>query len=115
MTIVEAAERLGVSPRTIRRWIHAGRLKSRMVPGPYGVQHDLSEEAIGQMQTALAVVTRSESVDVHTLASAIVEALATRDQETAAAIERLASEVSQLREAIEQRDQVKRRRWPWSK
>lgn len=35
-SVHEAAARLGVHPKTIRRWIHAGQLPATQAPGPYG-------------------------------------------------------------------------------
>ena len=40
LTVPEAAERTGRHPETIRRWIRAGRLRSRKV----GTQHVIEEE-----------------------------------------------------------------------
>jgi len=36
MTVAEAAESVGVHPQTIINAIHAGKLKAKLVPGPYG-------------------------------------------------------------------------------
>lgn len=35
----KAAAHLGVSTRTLRRWIKAGKLGARLEPGPYGRQY----------------------------------------------------------------------------
>ena len=47
MTISQAAEKLGVSTRTIRRHIKAGKIKAELVSGPFGDEyriHDLPME-----------------------------------------------------------------------
>jgi len=39
MTISQAAEQLGVSTRTIRRHIKAGKIKAELVSGPFGDEY----------------------------------------------------------------------------
>jgi MerR family copper efflux transcriptional regulator len=51
LTIAEAATSLGVSTRTIRRFIKAGKIKADLVPGQYGEEyriHELPPELKGQ-------------------------------------------------------------------
>lgn len=95
----------------MRRWIANGRLAATKTDGPYGQQYDVATEDVQAVQAGLAVVTRTQPVDLHTLAWSIAEALATRDKETAAAINRLTGEVEQLRREVE--GLRNRRRWPW--
>ncbi len=46
-TIAEAAKSLGVSTRTIRRFIKAGKLKAELVPGQFGEEYLISEIPAG--------------------------------------------------------------------
>ena len=39
MTIAQAAEKLGISTRTVRRYIKAGRIEARLVVGPFGEEY----------------------------------------------------------------------------
>ena len=39
MTIAQAAEKLGVSTRTVRRYIKAGKIEARLVRGPFGEEY----------------------------------------------------------------------------
>ena len=39
MTIPEAAARLGVSTRTVRRMIKSGKIKAELSPGKYGLEY----------------------------------------------------------------------------
>lgn len=39
LTVAEAAERLGLSERTIRRQIKSGKIKAELVPGRYGDEY----------------------------------------------------------------------------
>lgn len=43
MTIAQAAEKLNVSTRTIRRYIKAGRLKADLINGPFGEEYRIWE------------------------------------------------------------------------
>ena len=47
LTVAEAAERLGLSERTIRRQIKSGKIKAELVPGRYGDEYrvELGESA----------------------------------------------------------------------
>jgi excisionase family DNA binding protein len=42
-TIAQAAAKLGVSTRTIRRYIKAGRLRAELVNGPFGEEYRIHE------------------------------------------------------------------------
>lgn len=43
LTIAEAAQSLRVSTRTVRRFIKAGKLSARLVPGPFGEEYRIAE------------------------------------------------------------------------
>jgi MerR family copper efflux transcriptional regulator len=43
MTIAQAARSLGVSTRTVRRFIKSGRLRAEMVAGPFGQEYRIFE------------------------------------------------------------------------
>jgi excisionase family DNA binding protein len=43
LTIAQAAEVLGVSTRTVRRFIKAGKLKAELVAGPFGEEYRIWE------------------------------------------------------------------------
>jgi excisionase family DNA binding protein len=43
MTIAEAAKTLGVSTRTVRRFIKSGKLEARLVEGPFGQEYRIDE------------------------------------------------------------------------
>ncbi|MFC1892762.1 excisionase family DNA-binding protein [Chloroflexota bacterium] len=42
-TISQAAKSLGVSSRTIRRFIKSGRIQAELVPGPFGEEYRIPE------------------------------------------------------------------------
>ena len=43
MTIAQAAQSLGVSSRTVRRFIKSGKLNAELVPGPFGEEYRILE------------------------------------------------------------------------
>ena len=43
LTIAEAARSLGVSSRTVRRFIKSGKIQAELVPGPFGEEYRISE------------------------------------------------------------------------
>ncbi|PZS07589.1 MAG: hypothetical protein DLM70_03365, partial [Chloroflexi bacterium] len=49
-TLEQAAEHLGVSTRTLRRWIHAGKLQAELRPGPYGQQYVVPRDQLGAVR-----------------------------------------------------------------
>lgn len=55
-TIKQVSEQLQLSERTIRRWIHAGRLYAVEFPGRYGSEYRIPESAI----TALGFRVQSD-------------------------------------------------------
>ena len=73
LTINQAAERLGVSTRTIRRYIKAGKIQAELINGPFGEEYriynlpaalskdDLSEES--SVSKALETVGREAKPD----------------------------------------------------
>jgi excisionase family DNA binding protein len=43
MSIAQAAKKLGVSTRTIRRYIKAGKIKSELIIGRFGAEYSINE------------------------------------------------------------------------
>ncbi len=48
LSLQEAADLLGVHPRTLRRWIIAGRLPAVLIPGRFGGEYRIAEDALEQ-------------------------------------------------------------------
>ena len=80
LTLSEAAQLLGVSEKTTRRWIKSGKLAADLEEGPYGLQYWVSTQVVQAAQQVLAVVKVEEPADPQTLALAIGQALDRRDQ-----------------------------------
>lgn len=86
LTITEAAERLEVSPRTVRRWIHDGKLEAAKVPGPYGPEWRIPAAAVNTAQHVIDVVRVERTNEPEALALAVAQALQERDARLFAAL-----------------------------
>lgn len=114
LTIKTAAARLGVSERTVRRWIREDRLYAEKRPGPYGEQYFIPPGEITTAQAVTDVVRVDRAVDVATLAGALERHLAERDQRILDTLDTLRAEVGQagqqttdtLREELRRRDEA---------
>ena len=79
LSIQEAGQRLGVSAKTVRRWIHSGRLPAHKQLGPYGEQYRVPIEAVQTAQQVLDVVKVERPTDPRVLALAVAQALEERE------------------------------------
>jgi MerR family copper efflux transcriptional regulator len=103
LTVAEAAVRLGVNDKTVRRWVKAGRLSATLTDGPYGKQYRIPADALGAAQQALAVVTVDRGTDPRALALAVVKALEPRDAVLRADVDVMRQEIAALRALLEER------------
>lgn len=103
LTVAEAAEKLGVNDKTIRRWVKAGRLAAELADGPYGKQYRIPADALQTAQQALAVVTVDRGADPRVLALAVVQALEPRDAAFKADLEAMRREIDGLRHLLDER------------
>lgn len=97
LTVKESAAALGVSEKTIRRRIQSGEIPAELIPGPYGDQYAIPEEAINTAQHVLEVVQVERPTDPRTLALAIGQAVEDVVSRRTAALE---SEIKALREQL---------------
>lgn len=79
LTLAQAAQRLGHSEKTLRRWIKSGRLAATLEPGPYGPQYWVSTQAVEAAQQVLSVVAVERTADPHALALAVAQMIERRD------------------------------------
>lgn len=118
LSINEAAERLGVSARTVRRWIKAGRLQADMVNGPHGPQYFIPVEAINTAQHVIDVVKVERKNEPEALALAVARALQERDakiystlhDEFTKQIDELKEQLREQAAAQEAREEARRQR-----
>ncbi len=98
LSLAQAAQRFGVSDKTIRRWIKAGKLEATQATGPYGPEYRIPIQAVQTAQHVMDVVPVERGMDPRTLSLVIAQAV--REgvaQETQVLIEELA----QLRQQVD--------------
>jgi len=72
LTIAQAARSLGVSSRTVRRFIKSGKISAELVLGPFGEEYRISElpqnlhkqKPIDNMSTQTSVQGHSHLIDI---------------------------------------------------
>lgn len=77
MDLKEAARRLNISEITARRWIKSGRLRARIIEGPYGPQYEIDNEAIEEARnnSKAPVILNDSTLSAGTLIKEIREAV----------------------------------------
>ncbi len=63
LTLRQAAHATGMSTTTLRRYIKAGRLKARLIPGRYGPEYVVTEEELGAAGISLMEATAVPRLD----------------------------------------------------
>src|SRR5437762_12620965 len=75
VTIKEAAKRLGISERTVQRWIKTGKLQGELVQTAYGPTWMLNADALEGAAQVMEVVKFERQTDPQTLAIAVAQAI----------------------------------------
>lgn len=106
-TLEKAAGHLGVSTRTVRRWIKSGKLQARLEPGPYGRQYLVPRTGMAGLQI-VRDVERAERRDEREAVPRVLEAYLTeRESAMAREVARLRTEMQEaLRGLREQQDML---------
>jgi MerR family copper efflux transcriptional regulator len=104
LTLPDAAQQLGVSPRTIRRWIKEGKVRAELRPGPYGQQYYVPATQVRTAQEVHEVVRVERPVELADLARALDGYLGERESALVSALESLRAEVRQATERQEERE-----------
>ena len=96
LTLSQAAEQLGISTRTMRRWIHDGKLRAELRPGPYGQQYLVPLGELSALQVARDVERMQREADLETLSALLGSYLAHREGDLPASIAALHAEVMEM-------------------
>ncbi len=102
VSIQEAAQRLRVSDKTVRRWIKTGKLPATQESGPYGFAWRIPEVAIHTAQQVIAVVPIDRALDPRTLGMVIAQAVSQETQGLVETVNALKTQVEQLSRTLEQ-------------
>ena len=96
MTLEQAARHLGLSTRTLRRWIRSGKLQADLRPGPYGQQYLVPIRQLDAVQI-VRDVERVERKEEHALVPRVLEEyLAERENTVELALQELKVAVQRL-------------------
>jgi excisionase family DNA binding protein len=100
-TLDKAAKHLGVSTRTLRRWIHAGKLQAELRPGPYGQQYLVPLKRLGEIQLVRDVERVERGREAEAIPQMVEDHLRQRDDAIRAEVALLREEVRRAVERIE--------------
>ena len=100
-TLDKAAKHLGVSTRTLRRWIHAGKLQAELRPGPYGQQYLVPLKQLGAVQLVRDVERVERGREAEAIPQMVEDHLRERDDDVRAGMDLLREEVRRAVERIE--------------
>lgn len=110
LPLKEAAQAFGVSEKTLRRWIRAGKVPARLVDGPYGQEYRIPKEAVNTAQQVVDVVKVERPADPGQLAMAVSSALSRVLEERDRRFEKELAEIrQQLTELLEMQRRVAER------
>lgn len=100
-TLDTAAKHLGVSTRTLRRWIHAGKLQAELRPGPYGQQYLVPLTQLGAVRLVRDVERVERGREAAAIPQMVEDHLRARDDAVRAEMALLRAEVRLAVERIE--------------
>ncbi|HEX6508230.1 MAG TPA: helix-turn-helix domain-containing protein [Chloroflexota bacterium] len=100
-TLDTAAKHLGVSTRTLRRWIHAGKLQAELRPGPYGQQYLVPLKQLDAVQLVRDVERVERKREAEAIPQLVEDHLRERDDAVRAGLAALREEVRRAVEQIE--------------
>jgi hypothetical protein len=92
---------LGVSTRTLRRWIHAGKLQAELRPGPYGQQYLVPLKQLGAVQLVRDVERVEREREAEAIPQLVEDHLRERDDAVRAEVALLREEMRRILDGIE--------------
>lgn len=101
ITIKDAAARLEVSEKTIRRKIKKNELEAKLTDSPWGELWIINENQINKALEVVDVVTVKKEHDLKELALAISYYLDEKDENTRAELKKLHEENKNIKDEIE--------------
>jgi MerR family copper efflux transcriptional regulator len=102
-TIERAAKHLGVSTRTLRRWIKAGKLEAELRPGPYGHQYLVPQSSVAGREVVRDLARAEREADRESVSRVLESHLAERESVLAREITSLREELQATRTTLEER------------
>jgi excisionase family DNA binding protein len=90
-TLDKPAKHLGVSTRTLRRWIHAGKLQAELRPGPYGQQYLMPLKQLRGVQLVRGVERVGRGREAEAIPQMVEDCLRERNDDLRAGMDLLRS------------------------
>lgn len=97
LSLEQASRHLGVSVRTLRRWIHSGKLSAELRPGPYGKQYLVPLQGLDSVEIVRDVERAERQEEREAIPKVVESYLERRESALASTMESLAAE---LRETV---------------
>jgi len=97
MTIKEACIEMGVSERTLRRWVKSKKVQAEQVQGAYGLEWRISVDSLTTAKQILDVVKVERPTDPMTLALTVAKAVSESVEESQRPV---IEELKQLRQDV---------------
>lgn len=123
LTIADAAAQLGVSHKTIRRYLHTGKLLGQQAPTSHGPQWYIDPQSLEPLDTPGQTPGRTIEIIppdpdstpgqiLNRLTTTILE-LQTELHDQQATLHQIAETLAQLHETLNQPSPPRRWHWPW--
>lgn len=103
LTLERAARHLGVSTRTLRRWIKAGKLEAELRPGPYGQQYLVPRSSVAGREIVRDLERVERKEEREAVPQIVEEHLAARESALAAELATLRRELTDTLLRLERR------------
>jgi excisionase family DNA binding protein len=103
LTLERAARHLGVSTRTLRRWIKAGKLEAELRPGPYGQQYLVPRSSMAGREIIRDLERIEREEEREAVPRIVEEHLAARESALASEVAALRRELGDALARLEQR------------
>src|SRR5438270_95044 len=100
-TLERAARHLGVSSRTLRRWIKSGKLDAELQPGPYGQHYLVPKTSLDGVQVVRDVEREERRAEREAIPGVLEQYLARRESVLAAEMEALRTEMRESLRRLE--------------
>jgi excisionase family DNA binding protein len=105
-TIERASKHLGVSTRTLRRWIKAGKLQARLEPGPYGRQYLVPRSSMAGVELVRDVERAERQAEREAVPQVLEAYLAQRESALTHEVAALRTEMQDAVRRLERRQEA---------
>ena len=105
-TLEKAAVHLGVSTRTLRRWIKTGKLNAQLRPGPYGRQYLIPRSSVAGVEVVRDVERAERQAEREAVPRVLENYLSRRESAVAEEMAALRVEMQEAIRRLEERQEM---------